>query len=179
MLERVNSEVTFTVSDFLTNCDGGGRKSLMTVSRPLGASSSLLLLIELAPFSPFPSSDNANVAAPHGETHSEDAFGSLTYAKEPRFIFRMGFILRNDAARIVKRFLSVGEANSMPLLIDGIFLFILLKRVYDHMPIRTNIWQQLEFAGVAASWILYGTRRVPRRTMEFRDAYWPSPVSSH
>src|SRR4051794_4489862 len=50
MLERVNSDVTFTVSAFLTNCNRGGRKSLITVSLPFSASSRLpFFLIELAP----------------------------------------------------------------------------------------------------------------------------------
>ena len=87
MLERVNSDVTFTVSAFLTNCDGGGKKSLITVSLPFGASSRLpRFLIELAPFSPAARSDNANVAPTHGKTHREDAFGGLAYAKESGFI---------------------------------------------------------------------------------------------
>jgi hypothetical protein len=127
MLERVNSEVTFTVSVFLTNCDGAGRKSLMSVSLPFGASSNLPCFIEFAPFSPFARSDNANVSAAHGETHRENAFWRLTYAKESGFIIRMLFILRNNAVSIVERLLSVREGDSVPLLIDGVLLIIPLK----------------------------------------------------
>jgi hypothetical protein len=120
MLERVNSDVTFIVSDFLTNCDGGGRKSLMIVSLPFGASSSLLCFIELAPFSPFSGSDNSNVAAAHSKTHGENAFWRPTYAKQSGFIGRMRFILSNNAVSIVESLLSVREGDSVPLLINGI-----------------------------------------------------------
>jgi hypothetical protein len=88
ILERVNSEVTFTVSVFLTSCDGGGKKSSTMVSLPFGASSRLArLFIELAPFSPLARSDNANVPAAHGKPYGENALWRLAYAKEPRLVF--------------------------------------------------------------------------------------------
>ena len=88
ILERVNSEVTFTVSAFLTSCDGGGKKSSTMVSLPFGASSRLpRLFIELAPFSPLARSNNANVVTAHSKPYGENAFRRPAYAKESRLVF--------------------------------------------------------------------------------------------
>jgi hypothetical protein len=78
MLERVYSDVIFTVSSFLTNCEGGGKKSLITVSLPFGASSNLSsFFIKLPPFSPVACTNNADILSPHGKAHRENAFRGI------------------------------------------------------------------------------------------------------
>ena len=107
ILDLLKEIVILTLFSFKANCSGGGRKSLITLSFPIGSSAYFILLfINLSPFSPVPGTIDADDIAPVCESNSDDAVVDPAHTEESILTGAMTDIFCNNTVRIKERSLG-------------------------------------------------------------------------
>ena len=125
ILDLLKEIVILTLFSFATNCSGGGRKSLITLSLPIGSSVYFILLfINLSPFSPVSGTIDTDNIAPVGESNSDDTVVNPAHTVESILTGAMTDIFCNHAVRIKKRTLGYTKRHPMLPLIFSIFSLI-------------------------------------------------------
>jgi hypothetical protein len=114
--------VTLTFLPGKTSLPGGGRKSLILVTFPMGISRSFrFFIVILASSSPKSSADNSDHIFAIGKSYSQDFIANFTYTKIPILFPAMTFINDYLSVLIFENCCGVNERNPMLLHIGGFF----------------------------------------------------------
>ena len=125
--------VTLTLSSFKINCSGGGRKSLMTLTSPIGSSVYFIFrLINLPPFSPITRAEDPDYITTTCKSHSQDFVIHLADTIEPAFLTAVSYIFCNNPARIKECMVGCGKRDMMLGLVLSILILVPLKAGFFH-----------------------------------------------
>jgi len=124
MLDLLKEIVTLTLSSFKINCSGGGRKSLITLSSPIGSSVYFILrLINLPPLSPVTRAEDSDYIAAKSEANGQDPVIHPSNTIESAFPTTVGHIFCNNPARIKEGALS---SRKRDLMLELVLLILIL-----------------------------------------------------
>src|SRR5208283_247645 len=133
MLALFSEIVILIFSSLRANCSGLGRKSLTTLSSPMGSSVYFIFVFIHPPYlSPISSAVYTNDVPAICKPHCHYAIAHTSDAVKPIFVLAVTNIFNYYTVGIKKSMLRHGKRNVMFCLIFSVFLFIPFKTGFSH-----------------------------------------------